>query len=516
MARRKTRKDDVEEIRQLAENDLYTFACLVNPKYMYGEVHKEVFEWLQKENEDFNQLLLLPRGHLKSHCMAVWCAWWITKHPETTILYLSATSGLAIKQLYAIKNILDSDIYRYYWPEMTDVEEGKREKWSATAIMVDHPKRKEEGVRDETIVVAGVETNTTGWHADVVVSDDIVVPTNAYTEEGREKVANSVSQFSSIKNPGGFIKACGTRYHPKDQYDLWKSMKEPIFDEEDEIIDEKPVWEIFERVVETSGNFLWPREMRNDGKSFGFNRKVLARIEAEYTDKTQYYAQYYNNPNDPSSDRIARNRFQYYDVKFLTNTMGVWKFKGKTLNIYASADFAYTISKKADYTAIVVIGIDADGYIYILDIDRFKADRISGLFEHVADMHNKWNFRKMRAEVNAAQGMIVRDLKDRIRQEGMSLSIDEHTPSRHQGTKEERMAAVLEPRYDNQTIWHYRGGYINALEEELVLARPPHDDIKDALASAIEIAKAPIHRKERASKDNVIYHTRFGGCAFRG
>ena len=193
----------------------------------------------------------------------------------------------------------------------------------------------------------------------------------------------------------------------------------------------------------------------------------------------------------------------------------MWRFKGKPLNVYASADFAYSISKKADYTAIVVIGIDYEGFIYVLDIDRFKGDRITVLFEHVLEMHNKWNFTKMRAEVNSAQGMIVRDLKDRIRQEGMNLSIDEHSPSRHQGTKEERMAAVLEPRYDNQTIWHYKGGYIPALEEELVLARPTHDDIKDALASVIEIAKAPIHRRERDKKNNVVYHSKWGGVAFR-
>jgi hypothetical protein len=28
-------------------------------------------------------------------------------------------------------------------------------------------------------------------------------------------------------------------------------------------------------------------------------------------------------------------------------------------------------------------------------------------------------------------------------------------------TKQERIAAVLEPRYDNLGMWHYRGGNIN-------------------------------------------------------
>ena len=177
----------IDQIRTKAEKDLFYFAKLVNPQYQYGDIHKEVFKWLSKEHQDLNQLILLPRGHLKSHCMAVWCTWWVTKHPDTTILYISATSTLAEDQLYAIKGILDSEIHRRYWPEMIKPDEGKREKWSATAISLDHPKRKLEGIRDATIRTAGLTTNTTGWHADVIVPDDVVVPDNAYTEEGRRK-----------------------------------------------------------------------------------------------------------------------------------------------------------------------------------------------------------------------------------------------------------------------------------------------------------------------------------------
>lgn len=447
--------------------------------------------------------------------MAVWCAWWIVKHPETTILYLSATATLAEEQLYAIKNMLTSTYVKRYWPDLVDPEEGKRERWSATAISVDSPVRKYEGVRDPTCRTGGLTSNTTGLHADVIIADDVVVPDNAYTEDGRGKVSKAMSQMSSIKNAGGFVKACGTRYHPRDIYNTWKEMKEYVYDDKDDIVEEKDVWEIMERVVETDGKFLWPRQVRKDGKAFGFDRKVLARIQAEYTDVTQFYSQYYNNPNDSTLDRISRDKFQYYDKKFLARSMGGWTFKGKPLNIYASADFAYTVSKRSDYTAIVVIGVDADGYIYILDIDRFKADRITGLFDHVLEMHSKWNFNKLRAEVNAAQGMIVRDLKDKIRIEGMSLSIDEHSPSRHQGSKEERMAAILETRYDNLTVYHFEGGYTPILEEELIMARPPHDDIKDALTSAIEVSRPPMKRKTK-NRDNVVqFNKRFGGIAYR-
>lgn len=49
-------------------------------------------------------------------------------------------------------------------------------------------------------------------------------------------------QMASILNTGGMIKACGTRYHPADQYDIWLKQKTPVFNEEHEIIDEVPLW----------------------------------------------------------------------------------------------------------------------------------------------------------------------------------------------------------------------------------------------------------------------------------
>jgi phage terminase large subunit-like protein len=507
---------NIEEVRELAESDLYTFACLVTPERVYGEVHKDVFKFLQN-CETPNQLLLLPRAHMKSHCIAVWCAWYVTVNPETSILYVSATTTLAEAQLYAIKNILTSPVYQMYWPEMIHPDEGKREKWSTGAIAVDHPKRKAEGIRDMTIVAAGLSTNTTGLHAEVIVPDDVVVPDNAYTEEGRRKCAASMSQMASILNTGGIVKACGTRYHPADQYSIWKDQQVPIYDDDGQIIGEEPIWDIKEEVVEINGKFLWPRTARSDGKLFGFDRKELARISAMYSDRTQFYAQYYNDPNDPESQRLTNDRFQYYDKKHLKQSGGQWYYKEDKLNVYAAIDFAYTLGAKADYTAIVVIGINPDNEIYILDIDRFKTDKIADYYSHVMDMHQRWEFKKLRAEVTAAQSIIVRDLKDKFRTNGSMIRVDEHKPTRHQGSKEERIAAVLEPRYAELQIWHYKGGYIPVLEEELMLARPKHDDVKDCLASAVEIAVAPKQRtRERDVQNNAHrFNSRFGGVRYR-
>lgn len=516
--------EEAKQIRETAINDLFFFARLVNPGYVYGDIHKQLFTWMQEytlygmgEDQTSNKLIMLPRAHLKSHMVATWAAWIITRHPEVTILYVSATAELAETQLYAIQNILASSIYQRYFPEYINPQEGKREKWSQRKFTIDHLKRKQEGIRDATVSTAGLTTNTTGWHADIIIADDLVVPENAYTEDGRDSVMKKSSQFTSIRNAGGFTMACGTRYHPSDIYATWKSQEYDVFNDEGDIVGRKNVWEIKEYAVETDNVFLWPKAMREDKKFFGFDAQVLARIRAEYSDRVQFYAQYYNNPNDPGSNRIDRNRFQYYDKKFIRQENGSWYFKRKRLNVYAAIDFAFSLSKKSDNTAIVVIGVDEDNYIYVLDIAVFKSDKIAEYFNQIAALHSKWEFKKLRAEVTVAQAVIVRDLKDKLREEGMTLAIDEHRPTRNEGTKAERIASALEHRYENQSIWHFKGGYTDMLEEELVLARPAHDDIKDALACAVEIAVKPKRMRDlEEGRSNVIsFSSRFGGVAFR-
>src|SRR5690606_13513699 len=123
--------------------------------------------------------------------------------------------------------------------------------------------------------------------------------------------------------------------------------------------------------------------------------------------------------------------------------------------------------------------------------DRFKTKKTIEYFKRIKDLHSKWNFNKLQAEVTVAQVVIVEAIKDYVKQDGLRLSVVEFRPSRQQGSKEQRIAAALEHLYDNQKVWHHEGGYTPVLEEELVLARPPHDDIKDALASAVTIAVKP-------------------------
>jgi phage terminase large subunit-like protein len=509
-------------IREAAEADLETFIRLVHPKNVFGAVHQELCRWWTRQDRKKHQLTLLPRDHGKSRYIAYRVAWEITRRPWIRVLYISATANLAEKQLSLIQDILTCAIYQRYWPEMVNKEKGKREKWTNSEISVDHPKRKEEVIRDPTVFTGGLTTSLTGLHCDIAVLDDVVVQENAYTEDGRLKVAQQYSLLASIEGADAEEWTVGTRYHPKDLYNEMLEMKEEIFDEDGDIVGYEPIYEIFERQVEDrgdgTGQFLWSRQQRSDGAWFGFDQRILAIKRGKYLDKTQFRAQYYNDPNDTETARVGRDCFQYYDKKFLIDQGGRWFFKDRRLNVFASVDFAYSTSTRSDYTAIAVIGIDREHNIYVLDIDRFKTAKISEYFEHILALYSRWGFRKLAAEVTAAQAAIVQELKESyFKKNGLMVSIEEIKPNRHEGTKEERLSAILEPKYQNLAVWHYRGGHCQTLEDELVLRHPPHDDCMDSLANAIAISVPPMgaHNGDRSgARSNVVYHPRFGGVKF--
>ncbi len=498
------------ELCRYYEGSLKRFARYINPHYLYGEIHDEVFDWFQQSESDDpqvreaaqNQLLLLPRGHLKSHCIAVYAAWKITREPWTTIVYLTAGEDLATLQISAIKSMLTCPQYRLLWPEMLAEKESERDKWSTWAFNVDHPERKARGVRDYTIILKTVGASGTGLHCDVLLMDDVVVPQNAYTASGRSDVERAVGDFASIKNTGAITKAVGTRYDEKDIYGQNINAMVPIHDEETgEQIGEYKLWQIFERPVEDQGdhmgNFLWPRvRCPKTGRWEGWDSKELLKKKTEYAIRglvAQFYAQYYNEPNKAGEEIVSE--FRYYNRKLLKRSGDKWYLGDKELHVVAGMDLAWSddtgTKSRADWSAIVVAGMDADGYIYVLDATRFRTMKYSVYYKNIAKMFDIWRFKSIFIESDGAGKVIIEEIKNMVRQNNLSVHVAGKAQSRKLNAKAEEHAAVLEPRYSSGTILHYKGGIIADLEEEVKTIRPKFDDLKDALTKAAKNLKKP-------------------------
>lgn len=528
----------LQELRDLCEQDLYTFACTMFPERMYGDVHKELFRWWQEGKSDC-QLALIPRDHQKSHCIMVYVAWKLTVQPDYTFVYVSANPRLAKKQLASIKSIFKKDLHRTLWPEHLNYEKGRTGKmehkpkgvWTQEEIELDHPKRLDKSIRDASVFATSVKSTNTGFHFHEVVFDDLVTDENYKSEAEKQDVIDCYKNFAKIATTNSKIKAVGTRYGLDDLYSMLKDMQFQDFDAEGNMTGMTPIWDIFERVVEDSlrrtgdGNFLWPRTVcPNTGESYGFDARQLSIKKAQLMidgDMTGFWSQYYNDPNDESMHRVTRDCFQYIDPRFLEQKNGTWFYNDKQLKLTAAADLAFSEGgganrRKRDYTAVIVIGRDTDGYVYVLDMDRFQTDKVEVYYKHIIDLHDYWGFREVYIETNNG-GMIVKKfLEDEVRRQGGTLVVHGVPHTSHQGKKEERIAQALEPLYRNKSVYHVKGKYTRALEEEIMLPRPANDDLKDCLAMAVEQSKKPLGKGIRGhSGPRLQPVSRFGGTRRR-
>ena len=506
------------EVRELALSDLEAFIRLVAPYQVLGHCHIDLCKWL-RVHESENKLLLWPRDHGKSRYAAFYAAWSIVKDPAITIIYGSATAEKAEEQLRFVKEILTSEVVFRYFPGLIETQEGKRKAWNITNIIIDHPYRTSQGVVDATVMTCGLEKTITGKHCKKFIWDDIVVPENN-TEEGRRQVNTWVSYAASVMSADSDILAVGTRYHPKDAYNLIMDMlvDENVEDESGNIVKEqKPLFVVKMANVEVDGQFLWPRTQRlADNKWFGFNENILARKRAVYEASgniVQFFAQYYNDPNDKSTSPISREQFKYYDRATAERFGGVWHVANTPVRIYAAIDLAASIKEKADYTAVTIGGIDSKSVRYLMEAVRYRTDKISITMKVLKELYMKYQFQKLRIEAVGGFKLVAQDLADQLSDAGIRIPIDIYVPPNREA-KEVRIKNILEPLYQSQSIYHYRGGACQYLEDELCMSNPAHDDLKDCWAMCCDLMEKQIDRRKLVhSTPGVVYHPRFGGIA---
>lgn len=522
---------ELEVLAKECEQDLKTYAKWVLPERYFGDLHWDMFDFIQYGDED-SKLILVPRDHQKSICIAIAASWFITKDPSVTINYVSYNSDLVVKQINFIKSILKSERHKALWPTILNwvTERGTAKHkptgmWQQDQFRVDHPKAKQGA--DPTVRGGTVRGTNTGMHSKINIFDDLVTDENWKTETNKAETLACYENFSKILSPGGKTYAVGTRYDPSDLYSHLKEEEAVWIDPETREEKREILWTIFERVIEDSlnrdgtGNYAWPRQVMEDGKTaYGFDARERA-IKFEKLSKSglaNAYAQYYNDPNDDSTNVLNRNSFNYLDPKHLKQGASGWEYKGDPLRIYAYADLAFTDkssknARRRDYTAIAVTGINHEGYIFVLELRRFQTDKNEVYYDEIIDLHEFWGFKSITVESNNAGKFIKKYLQDEVRRQGGHLTVEGKPHVSHEGSKLERIEHTLMPRYKNETILHNKGGYTKQLEDELVLSRPAHDDLKDALAGAVNLCVAPVRLKKNTStKGQVIpAASRFGG-----
>lgn len=180
----------------------------------------------------------------------------------------------------------------------------------------------------------------------------------------------------------------------------------------------------------------------------------------------------------PESQKFRREMFRYYDGEV----------RREGLNVYTTVDLAVSQKKNADFSAIVTVGVNADGQWFVLDVEAGRYDpttTMDAIFAAVV----KWRPLCVGIEMVAYQAALQHFLEREMPKRGVFFRI---APLKAEKKKELRIDA-LQPRFAVGSVWFRQGAvWLEKLEGEL-LAYPhgAHDDVIDALAYVEQVATEP-------------------------
>lgn len=462
---------------------------VVGWKDLYEPLHKPLCEFIQHEPLR-KKLGLLPRGHFKSSVGTVsYALWRIAQDPKVRILIANATFPLAATFLSQIKDNIQRN--KNFIELFGDLYTSS-DKWSEQAITV---KREESYERKEPTVTAfGIGGNLVSQHYDVVLLDDLVNRENIHTADRIHDVLMFYKDVLDLLEPDGQLIMFGTRWHESDLYGWILDDENPVHNEFD-IYTRTAIEGEYEIIKGRDGRFhidggeiLLPTKFTREHLEKLINEKGLS----------EFSAQYMNDPV-PKETAIFGMDWKYYEEDDM---------RERNVTHYIGIDPAFfdpqSKNPETDFTAMVVVAIDEANNWFIRDIVK-KRMTPKEILEMMFELDAYWKPKTIALESTAYQKVLSFQAREMMRDKNQFLPITElKHAGRNAKSKYERIQA-LEPRYAVGSIFHnIYVRQMTSLEDELRrFPRAKTDDVADALANILEVARPPARTNERAGRSRV-------------
>ena len=171
------------------------------------------------------------------------------------------------------------------------------------------------------------------------------------------------------------------------------------------------------------------------------------------------------------------------------------------MNNYLTIDPAISTEKQADYTAMVLTGVDRWGNIYVRDLIRERLNP-NQIIDSIFKLAHLWSPKIIGLEDVAWQKTLSYSVREQMRIRGNYLPI---IPVKPGGRSKDERIRGLQPLYANGKIFHNRRHpLMRHLEEELNrFPRATHDDLCDALSYTLDFFSRP--KEKRSYNQHYLY-----------
>lgn len=510
------------EVAEMCKRSLH-FLCHQFLGYtLWDEVHDDLEVMLKRPAQ--RKCIVLPRDHSKSTFVTIaWTIQQILKNPNIRVLIANGVWDTSRRFLSEIKAQLENSQLKYVFGDFVSV------RWNADDIIVRQRTRPRAA---PTISTTGVEAESTGSRADLIIADDLMGEQNYKTPEQREKVKRYRRSLVNLLEPGGIMVDLMTRWHLDDTFT-------------DIVEKEREYYDVMVRKVVEDGKIIYPKKFsrRFDKKTKSFvasydivapdgyiMEKILApdhkaaeiiaqdkhgeEVKVQWNDDPNLhdYVDYLrkSKPPDEFASQYLNEPVSLETQVFKPETFKYWHEKPERLYIAMGCDLAISQLAGSDYTALVVMGMDAKRRLFVLDYLRGKwgpHDTVKNIF----DMQAKWNPVVVGMEVNGFQRTYKLAVEEEMRRRNRYFAVAEvkNGPDK---SKEWRIKK-LEPFYRNGMVYHAAWMKGKDMETELMtFPKGRNDDIIDAEAMAIDYLapgdSAPAQEAPSGSFEAVVNEAR--------
>lgn len=418
------------------------------------------------------RLILWSRGHYKTSAVVVRIVNLILAYPDIRILVGQSTAKNARGLLREIKSHFDGtnpkSKLRSIFPAFC-----KTTRLGIADGFVT-PARKRTHLKEFTVGVAGDRTARAGQHYDVMVFDDLVTEQNYRSTEQQEKLIETFSHFVPLLEPGGYITVTGTRYSFGD---LYGDIIQKDSDVRDWDVSKKTCWK---NDLKENGP-LFPATKADDGRSIGFTKELLEKIEKNDPETFSY--QYLNEPilagralfTEELLMRCLKLRPSEQDPDCPT-------FGPTVLFV----DLAASKRAASDHSVVVAGKQDSLGRMWAVDM---RADRWSPLQVAHAVLEMTLQHRPARVliEGTAAGKYFIEYAKVIAQDKGIILPIDEIHVSTQKDAKYLRIASI-EGALKTGKLFFLVGlpGWIDMVEQFKQFPKGRHDDEIDTVSLMVQ------------------------------
>lgn len=330
-------KECSEDIQNLLAYDL--FYLLV-----YGMNRKDMDnDWLfarcrEVQENPNNHLDLWAREHYKSTIITIGLTIQnILVNPNITVGIFSHTRPIAKAFLRQIKREWETNlVLQAYFPFIAPPEksESRTRTWSEDGGLI---VRRDGNPKEATLEAWGlVDGQPTGKHFSLLIYDDVVTLESVTTPEQIKKTTDAWRLSLNLGAREGHIRMIGTRYHASDTYHL-----------------------IMEQGSVLPRIYSATKDGQTNGKAVFLDDEVLKKKRRDMGAYV-FACQMLQNP-------LADNAMGFKKEWFQTLPSDTKSSFGQSMNRYILVDPASSKKEGSDYTSMWVIGLNHDGFYYVLD-----------------------------------------------------------------------------------------------------------------------------------------------------